>query len=176
MENKLQKKHHSSTDQNQICIADNPFLAMHSDSKTISKTRKNPKIRIIHMFPPQIIVTEAENFRELVQKITGKPPTTTHHQNCCSDIQKKPTISSSEDYYSRIRSNNINNKNSGVNDDDYNKHESMNKNSSRRETSSSVKKEQEEEAVCGGGYLGVFSDDDLGQSFISELSLLPFDI
>ncbi|RYR51664.1 hypothetical protein Ahy_A06g026638 [Arachis hypogaea] len=41
------------------------------------------------------ICTEAQNFRELVQRITGKPPTTTH-ENCCNIQKKPPTISSSE--------------------------------------------------------------------------------
>ncbi|KAJ0037582.1 hypothetical protein Pint_24119 [Pistacia integerrima] len=32
-----------------------------------------PKIRIIHIFAPQIIKTDVANFRELVQRLTGKP-------------------------------------------------------------------------------------------------------
>lgn len=32
-----------------------------------------PKIRIIHIFAPEIIKTDVENFRELVQRLTGKP-------------------------------------------------------------------------------------------------------
>lgn len=31
-----------------------------------------PKIRIIHIIAPQIIKTDVENFRELVQRLTGK--------------------------------------------------------------------------------------------------------
>ncbi|KAF3962159.1 hypothetical protein ACB098_09G119300 [Castanea mollissima] len=46
-------------------------LGMHRDSKTISKTK--PKIRIIHIFAPEIIKTDVANFRELVQRLTGKP-------------------------------------------------------------------------------------------------------
>ncbi|KAL5719540.1 hypothetical protein ACHQM5_012299 [Ranunculus cassubicifolius] len=46
-------------------------LAMHKDSHTISKFK--PKIRIIHIFAPEIIKTDVENFRELVQRLTGKP-------------------------------------------------------------------------------------------------------
>ena len=48
-----------------------PPLAMHSHSHTISKVK--PKIRIIHIFAPEIIKTDVENFRELVQRLTGKP-------------------------------------------------------------------------------------------------------
>ncbi|KAH6812830.1 hypothetical protein C2S53_007852 [Perilla frutescens var. hirtella] len=47
-------------------------LAMHKNSQTISKSK--PKIRIIHIFAPEIIKTDATNFRELVQRLTGKPP------------------------------------------------------------------------------------------------------
>ncbi|XP_050383279.1 VQ motif-containing protein 25 [Argentina anserina] len=46
-------------------------LAIHSDSQTISKPK--PKIRIIHIFAPEIIKTDVANFRELVQRLTGKP-------------------------------------------------------------------------------------------------------
>jgi len=67
MENKLRNR-------NYTCLT-NPnkpkTLAMHKDSHTISKTK--PKIRIIHIFAPEIIKIDAENFRELVQKLTGKP-------------------------------------------------------------------------------------------------------
>ncbi|XP_055815096.1 VQ motif-containing protein 25-like [Solanum dulcamara] len=43
---------------------------MHRDSHTISKLK--PKIRIIHIIAPEIIKTDVENFRELVQRLTGK--------------------------------------------------------------------------------------------------------
>ncbi|RVW81477.1 VQ motif-containing protein 25 [Vitis vinifera] len=46
-------------------------LPMHNHSHTISKVK--PKIRIIHIFAPEIIKTDVENFRELVQRLTGKP-------------------------------------------------------------------------------------------------------
>lgn len=48
-------------------------LAMRKRSRTISKANGKPKIRIIHIFAPEIIKTDAENFRELVQRLTGKP-------------------------------------------------------------------------------------------------------
>ncbi|MED6115101.1 hypothetical protein PIB30_086938, partial [Stylosanthes scabra] len=41
------------------------------DSHVISKFK--PKIRIIHIYAPEIIKTDAANFRELVQRLTGKP-------------------------------------------------------------------------------------------------------
>ncbi|KAL2535122.1 vq motif-containing protein 25 [Abeliophyllum distichum] len=46
-------------------------LGMHKNSQKISKIK--PKIRIIHIFAPEIIKTDAANFRELVQRLTGKP-------------------------------------------------------------------------------------------------------
>ncbi|KAI3678166.1 hypothetical protein L6452_37448 [Arctium lappa] len=47
-----------------------PFT-MHKDSRIISKIK--PKIRIIHIFAPEIIKTDVANFRDLVQRLTGKP-------------------------------------------------------------------------------------------------------
>ncbi|XP_010099213.2 VQ motif-containing protein 17 [Morus notabilis] len=48
----------------------NNKLAMHKDSHVIAKLK--PKIRIIHVFAPEIIKTDAANFRQLVQSLTGK--------------------------------------------------------------------------------------------------------
>ena len=56
-------------------------LSIHKDSQTISK----PKIRIIHIFAPEIIKTDVANFRELVQRLTGKP---SQEKGC----KKKPRI------------------------------------------------------------------------------------
>ncbi|PPD69912.1 hypothetical protein GOBAR_DD33209 [Gossypium barbadense] len=47
-------------------------LSVHKDSQIISKAK--PKIRIIHLFAPQIIKTDVANFRQLVQTLTGKLP------------------------------------------------------------------------------------------------------
>ncbi|MBA0635590.1 hypothetical protein Godav_028944 [Gossypium davidsonii] len=47
-------------------------LSIHKGSQIISKAK--PKIRIIHLFAPQIIKTDVANFRQLVQTLTGKPP------------------------------------------------------------------------------------------------------
>lgn len=47
-------------------------FAMNEYSRsTISKVK--PKIRIIHIVAPEIIKTDVGNFRELVQRLTGKP-------------------------------------------------------------------------------------------------------
>ncbi|XAR68594.1 hypothetical protein NMG60_11003775 [Bertholletia excelsa] len=71
-----------------------PSLAMQRDSRVISKSK--PKIRIIHIFAPEIIKTDVENFRELVQRLTGKPTetskpkkrTTTRRRNRAKLAQK----------------------------------------------------------------------------------------
>ncbi|KAI3733044.1 hypothetical protein L1987_64259 [Smallanthus sonchifolius] len=59
----ISNKHRSSSIRKQ--------LTMHQDSRIISKIK--PKIRIIHIFAPEIIKTDVANFRELVQRLTGKP-------------------------------------------------------------------------------------------------------
>ncbi|XP_019425386.1 PREDICTED: VQ motif-containing protein 17-like [Lupinus angustifolius] len=46
-------------------------VGIERDSHVISKFK--PKIRIIHIYAPEIIKTDAANFRELVQRLTGKP-------------------------------------------------------------------------------------------------------
>ncbi|CAA7408005.1 unnamed protein product [Spirodela intermedia] len=46
------------------------MIAVRAESHVISKMR--PKIRIVHIVAPEIIQTDAENFRDLVQKLTGK--------------------------------------------------------------------------------------------------------
>lgn len=76
-----------------------PALGMHKDSQMMSKVK--PKIRIIHIFAPEIIKTDVANFRELVQRLTGKPTsenTTTKRKR--RNISR--TSSSSED--ERLRS------------------------------------------------------------------------
>ncbi|KAL0739706.1 hypothetical protein Bca4012_081219 [Brassica carinata] len=44
---------------------------MNKNSQVISKIK--PKIRIIHIFAPEVIKTDVKNFRSLVQSLTGKP-------------------------------------------------------------------------------------------------------
>lgn len=47
-----------------------PTIAMHKQSRTLTKSK--PKIRIIHIFAPEIIKTDVSNFRKIVQNLTGK--------------------------------------------------------------------------------------------------------
>ncbi|XP_010554871.1 PREDICTED: VQ motif-containing protein 17-like [Tarenaya hassleriana] len=73
-------------------------LAMHKQSRTISKSK--PKIRIIHIFAPEIIKTDVANFRELVQRLTGKPDDSDSHQHI-QNHQKGPKKSPREDHDQR---------------------------------------------------------------------------
>ncbi|XP_006351344.1 VQ motif-containing protein 25 [Solanum tuberosum] len=61
-----------------------PLNMLNKNSQNISKLK--PKIRIIHIFAPEIIKTDAANFRELVQRLTGKP----------SEIKKRSRIGSTK--------------------------------------------------------------------------------
>ncbi|KAM3288548.1 VQ motif-containing protein 17 [Capsicum chacoense] len=67
-----------------------PLKMMNKNSQNISKMK--PKIRIIHIFAPEIIKTDVANFRELVQRLTGKPSEINNHNN---NIKKRSRISSS---------------------------------------------------------------------------------
>jgi hypothetical protein len=42
-------------------------------SQAAAPTTTRPKIRIIHIIAPEIIKTDVANFRDLVQRLTGKP-------------------------------------------------------------------------------------------------------
>ncbi|XP_019168118.1 PREDICTED: VQ motif-containing protein 18-like [Ipomoea nil] len=47
--------------------------SMHRNSHNCGKSSSSqPKIRIIHIIAPEIIKTDVENFRDLVQRLTGK--------------------------------------------------------------------------------------------------------
>ncbi|KAG2258581.1 hypothetical protein Bca4012_021747 [Brassica carinata] len=50
------------------------LVPMNKNSQIITKIK--PKIRIIHIFAPEIINTDVKNFRTLVQSLTGKPEIT----------------------------------------------------------------------------------------------------
>ncbi|KAJ4905006.1 VQ motif-containing protein [Raphanus sativus] len=47
------------------------LVPMNKNSQIVTKIK--PKIRIIHIFAPEIINTDVKNFRTLVQSLTGKP-------------------------------------------------------------------------------------------------------
>ncbi|MCL7038067.1 hypothetical protein MKW94_010307 [Papaver nudicaule] len=72
-----------------------PRLGMHKDSHVISKFTMKPKIRIVHIFAPEIIKTDAANFRELVQRLTGKPSPSDRIKKSSSTKNRPATTSSS---------------------------------------------------------------------------------
>lgn len=63
--------------------------------KAISKVK--PKIRIIHIFAPEIIKTDVANFRELVQRLTGKPTDSKKKQKISSNKQMEAAMTSGFD-------------------------------------------------------------------------------
>ncbi|KAE9584932.1 hypothetical protein Lal_00024232 [Lupinus albus] len=68
-------------------------LGIERDSHVISKFK--PKIRIIHIYAPEIIKTDAANFRELVQRLTGKP----ENEGGCGSKSKATPIKESMDLH-----------------------------------------------------------------------------
>ncbi|XP_061364440.1 VQ motif-containing protein 17-like [Gastrolobium bilobum] len=156
MENKLMKHTHTF-----ISNSHPPSLSIHKDSKTISKTK--PKIRIIHIFAPEIIKTDVENFRELVQKLTGKPS----GEKYC---KKKP----------REEESRSNSSGSGMSENPRMITKKMElRNGGFWGLDQTKERVKEEEGVCSdessGGYLGGFSDLDGFISEFGEFPLLPLD-
>lgn len=158
MENKLRNPNHT-------CIANSnkpKTLAMHKDAYTISKIK--PKIRIIHIFAPEIIKTDAENFRELVQKLTGKP------SEVKKNFKKKTRVI---EEFSRSTSSG-----SGLSSEDCPRKEELLSNGGfwvlDLKMDRAIKEEVREESC--GGYLGGFSDL---EGFIFEINggfpLFPLD-
>lgn len=152
MENKLRNLNHHKCISNSQPPNNSLALGMHKDSHRISKTK--PKIRIIHIFAPEIIKTDAENFRELVQKLTGKP---SGEKKYC---KKKKKASTEEESRSTSSGGSV------ISEDS----PSM-RNGGILGLDLTVKEEE-----VGGGYLGGFSDL---EGFISEIGgafpLLPLD-
>ncbi|XP_027351072.1 VQ motif-containing protein 25 [Abrus precatorius] len=170
MENKPSKHDHTHTWK---ANSHPPSLAMQKSSQTISKTK--PKIRIIHIIAPQIIKTDIENFRELVQKITGKPS----GQNYC---KKKPTIASGTAGMESIHQESTSGKSNSFSGLSNDKPKSMAENMDLRNEGldhswERVKEEIElfsDELSCGR-YLGGFSELEGFTSEVGEFSLFPLD-
>lgn len=145
-------------------------LAMHKNSHPISKTK--PKIRIIHIFAPEIIKTDVENFRELVQRLTGKPTEHDHHHHHQKVGKKRPRNPTREE---EPRSTSV-----------LEKPDLVTKNVELRstffgfETREKVKEEEEEEQILwnganSGGFLHGFADFDGFIQELDEFPLLPVD-
>lgn len=147
---------------------------MHKNSHTISKIK--PKIRIIHIFAPEIIKTDAENFRELVQKLTGKP---SEEKKYCKKKSKSEGIREQE--YSRSTTSS----GSGLSSEDCSRMITIKKKEVKINNGEfsgldmridhKVKEEVggcggSSDESCGGWYLGGFSDL---EGFISEIGGFP---
>lgn len=136
---------------------------MHKGSQIISKTK--PKIRIIHIFAPEIIKTDVENFRELVQKLTGKP---SGDQKYC---KKKPRIAGT--------GGNEQESSGDISNLSENPRMIAKKNGGFWGLDQTRERVKEEARVCcdeiSGGYLGGFSDLEGFISDLGEFPLIPFD-
>nr|XP_033514768.1 VQ motif-containing protein 25-like isoform X2 [Nicotiana tomentosiformis] len=130
-------------------------LGMNKNSQTISKMK--PKIRIIHIFAPEIIKTDVANFRELVQRLTGKPSEKKkNNNNSYNNIKKRQQITTKQLVPKKmelIRS-------------------GCNYPSEFRER---IKGEEDiwRNANSGAGFLGGFQDYD--GCFMQDFNLLPLD-
>ncbi|OEL30092.1 hypothetical protein BAE44_0008891 [Dichanthelium oligosanthes] len=75
-----------------------PATSAHRLSNSIAKAPPR-KIRIIHVLAPEIIKTEARHFRELVQRLTGKPsPTGSGASASTEDASSSPPPADSCDW------------------------------------------------------------------------------
>ncbi|KAK3010095.1 hypothetical protein RJ639_012435 [Escallonia herrerae] len=125
-------------------------LAMQRDSHLVSKVK--PKIRIIHIFAPEIIKTDVANFRELVQRLTGKPT----EDNRATNKKKRTRMNPRKEGFS-----------------------SKAAAAKKMEFRGMIKGEEEEiwgGANSGGGFLGGFADLEYGfMQELSEFPMLPLD-
>ncbi|XP_028787741.1 VQ motif-containing protein 25-like [Neltuma alba] len=151
-----------------MAVSNRPSLSTNKNSQAIAKTK--PKIRIIHIFAPEIIKTDVGNFRELVQRLTGKPSAEKRGQ-------KMPAAAAHQD---ATRSNA-----GGLTSDKPIKVGSKGLHDDYQSTVGErlVMKEEEEEEQVGvcreeastGGYLGGFSDLEGFVSEFAQIPLLPLD-
>jgi hypothetical protein len=160
MENKIGK--HNFT-----CIENSNqpnFLAMHKNSHTISKIK--PKIRIIHIFAPEIIKTDAENFRELVQKLTGKP---SGDKKYCKKKTRVVKVELEESKSEGIREeeSKSTSSGSGLSSDEFPRMMTIMQNEVSNGGFWGLDLTKVKEEIGGGGYLGGFSDL---EGFISEIN------
>ncbi|CAK7342344.1 unnamed protein product [Dovyalis caffra] len=140
-------------------------LTMHKNSHTIAKVK--PKIRIIHIFAPEIIKTDVANFRELVQRLTGKP--TTDQKGGCKKKLRRARI---QDQPRNFNNNNLCDKKAVVT-------KKVELRSGFGSTLGSRERVKEEEEMWNGanlgGFLGGFTDLDGFIQELGEFPLLPMD-
>lgn len=135
-----------------------PLNMMNKNSQNISKLKS--KIRIIHIFAPEIIKTDVANFRELVQRLTGKPSEIKKNNN---NIKKRSRISTN-----KLVPNKLELIRSGYNC-----------NYPSELMRERIKGEEQDDvwrnANYGGGYLGGFQEFDGFMQDFNQLPLLPLD-
>ncbi|KNA05098.1 hypothetical protein SOVF_193520 [Spinacia oleracea] len=161
-------------------------LAMHRDSRVISKVQ--PKIRIIHIFAPEIIKTDVANFRELVQRLTGKPDAGSKSKGKGKDKGKKIKVHEGE--ATAPGCNNNNNANNNNNNNISTKLDVMRGSGSSSSPSSSSDHQPHDQHHEGwqsttttagdhisssGGYLTGFTDLDYSFDFNTMFHLGPAD-
>ncbi|EEF31659.1 conserved hypothetical protein [Ricinus communis] len=139
-------------------------LSMHKDSQTISKVK--PKIRIIHIFAPEIIKTDVANFRELVQRLTGKPAA--DQKGSKSKIKKPRRVDHHHQHHHHHHQPRTN------------LPAVVTKKVEIRSGLGMVKKEEEEEEAMwncanSGGFLAGFADLDGFIQELDEFSMLPME-
>ncbi|KAL6540447.1 hypothetical protein OROMI_024330 [Orobanche minor] len=135
---------------------------MHKNSQTIMPREKS-EIRIIHIFAPQIIKTDAANFRELVQRLTGKPK---ENEGSTKKSKTKFTEQESRNTATTTDNNNNNifcaNKVNGFHAEGFG--EKMN-----------GEEEIWRDANTGGGFLGGFSEFDIDHGMILQDQINHYD-
>ncbi|XP_004488571.1 VQ motif-containing protein 25-like [Cicer arietinum] len=142
-------------------------LGVNKDSQVISKVK--PKIRIIHIYAPEIIKTDAANFRELVQRLTGKPEDETERGGVRSKSNTAPLPTQD------LRDLNTNKKAMIMQDDEK---EFLNHQNGIKVKNENEKKQEIEEDIWRrsksnekfSGFLDGFSELD---GFMDELSTIP---
>ncbi|CAJ2673066.1 VQ motif-containing protein 25-like [Trifolium pratense] len=152
---------------NFTCIANSNqpnSLAMHTNSHTISKIK--PKIRIIHIFAPEIIKTDTKNFKQLVQKLTGKP---SGDKKYCKKKTRvvKVEVEESKNEGIREEESKGTSSGSGLSLDEFPRMMTIMKNEVSNGGFWGLDLTKVKEEVGGGGYLGGFSDL---EGFISEIN------
>jgi hypothetical protein len=95
LNNKREKENMEGIISNQQSLYRESSISLHHSSHTISKLK--PKIRVIHLIAPEIIKTDVTNFRDLVQKLTGKPTTNKKRSKSLMNTNPKSKVLQEEE-------------------------------------------------------------------------------
>ncbi|KAJ4747915.1 VQ motif-containing protein [Rhynchospora pubera] len=75
-------------------------IPLHHSSHSISKLK--PKIRVVHLIAPEVIKTDVTNFRDLVQKLTGKPSTNKKRSKCSANSNPKTKVHQEDESHEKV--------------------------------------------------------------------------